>query len=55
MARKPTNLTQLKAFTKEEWTNILQGTCRKLVEMYKDHIEAVIKEKTMLLTIKESY
>ena len=30
MARKPTNLTQLEAFAKEEWANIPQTTCRNL-------------------------
>ena len=36
MARKPTNLTQLEAFAKEEWGNIQQET-------YKNRLEAVIK------------
>ena len=45
MARKPTNLTQLEAFAKEEWANIPQTTCRKLVDTYKNRLEAVIKNK----------
>ena len=43
MARKPTNLTQLEAFAKEEWANIPQKTCRKLLDTYKSRLEAVIK------------
>lgn len=38
--RKPTHLTQLEAFTKEEWANIPQETCKKLVDTYKNHLEA---------------
>ena len=47
MARKLTNLTQLEAFAKEEWANTPQETCRcrKLVDMYKNRLEAVIKNK----------
>ena len=45
MARKPTNLTQLEAFAKEEWAKIPQTTCRKLVDTYKNRLEAVIKNK----------
>ena len=45
MARKPTNLTKLEAFAKEEWANIPQTTCRKLVDTYKNRLEAVIKNK----------
>ena len=45
MARKPTNLTQFEAFAKEEWANIPQTTRRKLVETYKNRLEAVIKNK----------
>lgn len=45
MARKPTNLTQLEAFAKEEWANIPQETCKKLVDTYKNRLEAVIKNK----------
>lgn len=44
-ARMPTNLQQLEAFAKEEWRNILQQTCRNLVETYKKHLEAIIKNK----------
>ena len=48
MARKPTNLTQLEAFAKEDWANIPQDwqeTCWKLVDTYKNRLEAVIKNK----------
>ena len=45
MARMPTNLTQLEVFAKEEWANIPQETCRKLVDTYKNRLEAVIKNK----------
>ena len=47
MARKPTNLSQLEAYAKEQWANIPQTTWRKLVDTYKNRLEAV-----MLLTIK---
>ena len=56
MARTPTNLAQLEAFTKEEWANILQEICRKLVDtLYKNRVEAVINSKAMLLTIKQRH
>ena len=42
-------------FSKEEWANMTQETCRKLVDTYKNHLEAVIKTKAMLLTIKERH
>ena len=45
MARKPSNLTELEAFAKEEWANIPQETCRKLVDTYRSRLEAVIKNK----------
>ena len=45
MARKPTNLTQLESFAKEEWAKIPQETCSTLVDTYKDRLEAVIKNK----------
>ncbi|XP_041466151.1 sodium-coupled monocarboxylate transporter 1-like [Lytechinus variegatus] len=41
MARNPTNLTQLEAYAKEEWANIPQETCRKLVDTYRNRLEAV--------------
>ncbi|KAK3517172.1 hypothetical protein QTP70_000287 [Hemibagrus guttatus] len=44
-ARKPSNLQQLGTFVKEEWGNILQQTCRNLVETYKKHLQAIIKNK----------
>ena len=40
-----TSLTQLEAFAKEEWANIPQETCRKLVDTYRNRLEAVIKNK----------
>ena len=50
MARKLTNLTPLEAFAKEEWANIPQETCRKLVDTsYKNRLEAVIKKAILLL------
>ena len=45
MARKPTNLTQLESFAKEEWAEIPQETCRKLVDTYRNRLEAVMKNK----------
>ncbi len=45
MARKPTNLTQLEVFAKEEWAKIPRETCRNLVDRYKNRLEAVIKNK----------
>ena len=46
MAGKPTNLTQLEAFAKEEWANIPQETCREPVDTYiKNRLEAVMKNK----------
>ena len=45
MARNPTNLTQLEAYAKGEWANIPQETCRKLVDTYRNRLEAVINNK----------
>ncbi|KAK3544260.1 hypothetical protein QTP86_008735 [Hemibagrus guttatus] len=44
-ARKPSNLQQLGTFVKEEWGNIPQQTSRNLVETYKKHLQAIIKNK----------
>lgn len=32
-------------FAKEEWANVPQKTCRKLIDRYKNLLEAVIKNK----------
>ncbi len=45
MARKPTNLTQLEVFVKEEWAKIPRETFRNLVDGQKNRLEAVIKNK----------
>lgn len=45
MARKPTKLTQLESFAMEEWAKIPQETYSKLVDTYKNRLEAVIKNK----------
>ena len=44
-ARKPTSLTQLEAFAREEWAKIPQETCGKLVSTYRNRLEAVIRNK----------
>lgn len=41
----PKNLAELKQFCKEEWANILQSRCVKLVETYPKRLIAVITAK----------
>ncbi|KAJ8372565.1 hypothetical protein AAFF_G00281420 [Aldrovandia affinis] len=43
--RSPQNLTELEQFCKEEWANIAQSRCAKLVETYPNRLMAVIKAK----------
>lgn len=43
--RSPRNLTELEQFCKEEWANIPQSRCAKLVETYPKRLMAVIKAK----------
>ena len=44
-ARKPSNLKELEDYAKEEWTNIPQERCLKLVQNYTKRLEAVINRK----------
>ena len=55
MARKPTNLTQLEVFAKEEWAKIPRETCRNLVDRYKNRLEAVIKNKGYAIDYWSTY
>ena len=44
-ARKPTSLTQLESFAKEEWIKPPQEMCRKIVGTYRNQMQVVIKNK----------
>ena len=45
MARKSFDIKNLEIFAKDEWSKIPVETCRDLVTKYKNHLEAVIKNK----------
>ena len=45
MARKPTSLTQLESFAEEEWTELPQKMCRKILGTDRNRIQAVIMNK----------
>ena len=44
-ARRPSNLTELEVFAKEEWAKIPVELCQSLVSSYKSRLDAVIKNK----------
>ena len=43
--RSPCNLTELEQFCTEEWENIAQSRCAKLVETYPNRLTAVMAVK----------
>ena len=43
--RSPRNLTELEQFCTEEWANITQSRCAKLVETFRNRLTAVIAVK----------
>ena len=43
--RSPHNMTELEQFCAEEWANIAQSRCAKLVETYPNRLTAVIAAK----------
>lgn len=43
--RSPRNLTELKHFCKEEWANVPQSRCAKLVKTFPNRLMAVITAK----------
>ena len=44
-ARRPSNLEQLERFAQEEWAEIPQETCLKLVKNYTKRLQSVIQQK----------
>lgn len=44
-ARSPQNVTELETFCKEEWANIPQDVCSKLVDNYSKRLASVIQNK----------
>ena len=50
--RNPKNLRDLEEFCKEEWSKISVEVCRNLIVKYLNRLQAIIKTKGMLLTIK---
>jgi hypothetical protein len=43
--RKPTNIIELDVFAKEEWSNISDKTCKKMVPNFNKSLVAVLLQK----------